>query len=58
MAKDEEVLYSGKFGRVVIIRYLDGGEEFYDLMTDGRMLLSPARARKIASKLLAYAEGK
>lgn len=58
MAKDEEVLYSGKFGRVVIIRYLDGGEEFYDLMTDGRMLLSPARARSIARKLLAYAEGK
>lgn len=40
---------------VTLITYMDGGKKHTDLATDGRVLLSPAMAIKIAKGLTKWA---
>lgn len=42
-------------GKVWIVQYKDGGTTYHDLHTDGRVLLTPALALKLAKKLTEFA---
>lgn len=54
MNNDEKTLVKDKFGTKVILHR--NQEEGYDLETDGRIFLSSAVARKLASELLKFAK--
>jgi len=55
--KDEKVIVRDRVGRKVsIFTYEDGGRIFHDLQTDGRILLTPRLAIKLADELKKFAE--
>jgi len=54
MSRTETVIARDKYGnKVFLIKNAGPG---YDLMTDGRIYLSPSLAKKLASKLATFAE--
>jgi hypothetical protein len=55
---EERVIGRDKIGRKVsIFTYEDGGRVFYDLQTDGRILLTTGLAKKLAQELMLFAGG-
>jgi hypothetical protein len=55
---EERVIGRDRIGRKVsIFTYRDGGKIFYDLQTDGRILLTTRLAKKIAKELILFAGG-
>lgn len=58
MANRERIIVRNRFGQAVWLRPYneDGSKVYTDLDTDGRFLLDPVTARKLADKLREWAK--